>query len=82
MPTESNSCSERQTLENLYHEALRAYMGAVDLLDVTSRPESFEDIYQIAEKARALFESARDAFRNHIEQHGCRTPISLAEHSS
>lgn len=80
MPTDSNSCSERQTLETLYHEALRAYMSAVDLLDIATGAAAFDDVYQIAEKARALFESARDAYRSHIQKHCCHArPISLAE---
>jgi len=82
MPAESNTCSERQSLDTVYHEALRAYTSAVDLLEVSSAPDAFDHAYQVAERARALFEAARYAYRRHLIKHGCQPPpIGIAEHA-
>jgi hypothetical protein len=66
-------CSERNVLESRYRADLCVYVEAVTRLkDVAPNPlGEFETLFDDLERARLVFERARETLNSHLEKHNC-----------
>jgi hypothetical protein len=72
------TCPQREVHLKEYHEAVRAYGEAVLCLDADLTAKEFEIAHRRAEQARAAFDRARKALKEHETSHGCQpTPLPI-----
>jgi hypothetical protein len=64
------ACGEKQALIKLLDDARAAYAKATRELDTCPR-DKLNEAYNLADNARFLYEIARDAFEEHLKDHGC-----------
>jgi hypothetical protein len=64
-------CQERAILEARARADLGLYILAVKQLEQPLTQESFDWAYECSERARVIYEQARDALMAHIAAHGC-----------
>ena len=74
-------CEERAKLLLAYSKATQVYWDAVHELDGgrgVLRKAEYANVYRRAERARAMFEAAREAFSLHALSHDCIREDRLA----
>jgi hypothetical protein len=72
------TCLQREVHLKEYRKAVRAYGEAVLCLDADLTTKVFELTHRRAEQARAAFDRARKALKEHETSHGCQpTPLPI-----
>lgn len=64
-------CRDREMLADRYHADLRVYLGAEQSLD-KALGANFSQALERADRARRVFERARDELNAHLLQHRCQ----------
>ena len=64
------ACGEKESLTKLLNDARAAYAQATRELE-TCPSDKLNEAYELADNARFLYEIARDAFEEHLKDHGC-----------